>query len=60
MLFRRSNHGDIDADAVLQRRGGDLGGLRVLALDGLFPGGDVYKAEEGGEVEHEVGLFADA
>ncbi|EYU20593.1 hypothetical protein MIMGU_mgv1a012072mg [Erythranthe guttata] len=57
---RGGDHRDIDAPPVLQRRGGDPRGARVLAADGVLPGGDVHRAEEDSEVEHEVGLSADA
>ncbi|KAG0500025.1 hypothetical protein HPP92_000097 [Vanilla planifolia] len=39
---------------------GLMGGSGFLAIDGVLSGGDVYRAEEGEEVEHQVGVFAGA
>lgn len=57
---RAAHHLDLNAAALLQRRCRDPRGFRVLAAHGLLPGGDVHRAEEDKEVEHEVGLPADA
>lgn len=45
------HHHHLHAHALLQRRRRDPRGVRVLAVDGLLPGGDVHCADQDSQVE---------